>query len=341
MRDVNLATNLYAVKQCLGIQSESIEHDQAIKIQKLTSMQSARQDCLAFCTKRQHTSLGNCKASVIIADHALCERYSGQAKLIAHENPVLAFTLLLEHYYGGRQEAGSRHPSSQCHPESHIDDTAVISANVVIEAHAVIESNVSVGPGSYIGEGVTIQSGTVIHPNVTIYQDSCIGKNCILHSGCVIGSDGFGYATEKGNWRKILHIGRAVLGDEVEIGANTCIDRGMLDDTEVHCGTKIDNLVHIAHNVVVGKSGAIAGLSGIAGSTVIGKNFRMGGHSGINGQIALGDNIIVGGGTMITNSIKDSGFYIGIMPAQTHKNWARSALAIKDTGIKKTKDSAK
>ena len=341
MRDVNLATNLYAVKQCLGIQSESIELDQAVKIRKLASVQNASVDCLAFCTKRHRAKLSDCKASVIIVEQALCEGYNGQAKLIVHPNPSLAFTMLLEHFYHPKQQTGSKHTTSQCHPESKVDDSAMIAANVVIEKHAVIEANVSIGAGSYIGEGVTIHSGTTIHPNVTIYHDSIIGRNCILHSGCVIGSDGFGYESDQGKWRKIPHIGRAVLGDEVEVGANTCVDRGMLDDTHIHSGTKLDNLVHIAHNVIIGECGAIAGQSGIAGSTVIGKHFRMGGHSGINGQIALGDNIIVGGGTMITNSIETPGFYIGVMPAQTHKNWARSALAIKDSGLKKVKDSPK
>ena len=160
-----------------------------------------------------------------------------------------------------------------------------------------------------------------------------IGKNSIIHNGFILGSDGFGYAPSDNGYVKIEQLGRLIIRNNVEIGAGCTIDRGALSDTEIHDGVKLDNQVHIAHNVILGENSAIAASCAIAGSTVIGKNFQMGGLSGVLGHLSVCDNVAVGAHTLITKDIKQSGNYAGIMPAQDHKDWANSSVFINKRGI--------
>jgi UDP-3-O-[3-hydroxymyristoyl] glucosamine N-acyltransferase len=156
-----------------------------------------------------------------------------------------------------------------------------------------------------------------------------IGQNSIIHPNSVLGSDGFGYAPDNLGYKKIEQLGKLIIGDSVEIGAGCTIDRGAIDHTEVHDGVKLDNQVHIAHNVILGKNSAIAASSAIAGSTVIGQNLQMGGLSGILGHLTVCDDVLIGAHTLITKNINDPGDYVGIMPAQEKKDWAKSSVFIK------------
>ena len=331
-----LSTTLKEVKQLLCMESAIDPKDEEIHIDKLSSLDSASSGSVSFCGKRMKEKLNSCQASVIILTPALAQQYQGEAKVLHHKNPELAFSILLESFFSEAQprDQAKVHVTAVCHAGAKIAESAQIGANAVIEDGAIIEDGVSIGPGCYVGSNTVIKRQAILHANATIYRNCVIGQGCIIHSGACIGVDGFGYVETDKGWKKITHIGRVVLGDNVEIGANTCIDRGMLDDTEIHQGTKIDNLCHIAHNVIIGERSAMAGCSGIAGSTTVGKNFRMGGSSGLNGQITVADNVIVGGGTSIMSSIKEPGMYIGVMPAQTQKDWARSAIAIRKSGKK-------
>jgi len=156
-----------------------------------------------------------------------------------------------------------------------------------------------------------------------------IGKNTIIHFNSILGSDGFGYAQEKNEYIKIEQLGKLIVGDNVEIGAGCTIDRGAIDNTEIHNGVKLDNQVHIAHNVVLGENSAIAASCAIAGSTIIGRNLQMGGLSGILGHLNIADDVFIGAHTLITKSINKAGNYVGIMPAQNQKDWAKSSVFIK------------
>lgn len=331
-----LNTTLKDVKKLLCMESAISPKDESVRIEKLSSLDSAGPGSISFCGKRMKQKLDSCQASVVILTPELAEQYHGKASVLCHENPEFAFSILLEQFCREKKSSnlGEVHTSAVCHAGAKIAGSAQIGANAVIDDGAVIEEGVSIGPGCFVGKNTVIKQQAKICANVTIYHDCIIGQSCIIHSGACIGVDGFGYVETGEGWKKIIHIGRVVLGDDVEIGANTCIDRGMLDDTEIHQGTKIDNLCHIAHNVVIGEHSAMAGCSGIAGSTTVGKNFRMGGSSGLNGQITVADNVVVGGGTKIMSSIKAPGFYIGVMPAQPQKDWARSAIAIRNIGRK-------
>ena len=192
-----------------------------------------------------------------------------------------------------------------------------------------IGKDVSIGANVVIGPNCVIGNNVIIKSNCWLVQDVEIGDFSVIHNGSVLGSDGFGYAPSKDGYVKIEQLGKLVIGKNVEIGASCTIDRGALDNTEIHDGVKLDNQIQIAHNVVLGENSAIAASCAIAGSTVIGKNFQMGGLSGVLGHLSICDDVTIGAHTLITKSINDSGNYIGIMPAQKQKDWAKSSVFIK------------
>jgi UDP-3-O-[3-hydroxymyristoyl] glucosamine N-acyltransferase len=192
-----------------------------------------------------------------------------------------------------------------------------------VDDSAVIGTNVYIGPECKIGKN------SVIHANSSLAMNVEIGKNTIIHFNSILGSDGFGYAPQKDGYIKIEQLGKLIIGDNVEIGAGCTIDRGAIDNTEIHNGVKLDNQVHIAHNVILGEHSAIAASCAIAGSTTVGKNLQMGGLSGILGHLNIADNVSIGAHTLITKSIDKPGNYVGIMPAQEQKDWAKSSVFIK------------
>ena len=192
-----------------------------------------------------------------------------------------------------------------------------------------MDDSVIIGPNVYIGPECKIGRNSILHANTSLVMNVEIGKHTIVHSNAVLGSDGFGYAPDKKGYIKIEQLGKLIIGDNVEIGAGCTIDRGAIEDTEIHDGVKLDNQVHVAHNVILGENSAIAASCAIAGSTIIGKNLQMGGLSGILGHLEIADDVFIGAHTLITKSIKKSGNYVGIMPAQEHNDWAKSSVFIK------------
>jgi UDP-3-O-[3-hydroxymyristoyl] glucosamine N-acyltransferase len=208
-------------------------------------------------------------------------------------------------------------------------DNPIIHPSAIISNESKIGQDVSIGANVVIGPNCIIGNNVIIKANCSIVQDVEIGNHTVIHNGTVLGSDGFGYAPSKDGYVKIEQLGKLVIGKNVEIGASCTIDRGALDNTEIHDGVKLDNQIQIAHNVVLGANSAIAASCAIAGSTVIGKNFQMGGLSGVLGHLSICDDVIVGAHTLITKSINESGNYIGIMPAQKQKDWAKSSVFIK------------
>ena len=326
-----LETNPAEIKSVLGMTCLAGD-ESSVKITELSSLESATSSSLCFCTERMQKALKTTKAGVIILTPELAENYTGSAEKIVHKNPTHAFAQLLAHFYAEANPSPGIDPTATYDPSAEIHQDAYIGPNVVIGAEAIIKAGVVIHAGTVVGKRVVVNKKTLIHPNVTIYDSVTIGAHCIIHSGAVIGSDGFGYAVHQQTWQKIPHISSVHIHDSVEIGANTCIDRGMLDNTIIGSGTKIDNHVHIAHNVVIGAHCAIAGCVGIAGSTTIGNHVRIGGHVGVNGQITICDHAVIGGGTNVTGQIKTPGLYVGIMPIQPHKNWAKSSIAIKKFG---------
>ena len=206
--------------------------------------------------------------------------------------------------------------------ESVMPRKAEVSSLAYVADSARIGQNVSIAPFAYIGDNVVIGDDTIINPHVTIYHDCKVGARCILHAGCVVGADGFGFAPQAEGYEKIPQIGIAIIEDDVELGANTCIDRATMGATVVKRGAKIDNLVQVAHNVVVGSHTVIAAQSGIAGSTKIGQWCMLGGQTGVTGHITVGDRVKVGGSSSITGNVRDDKVLFGY-PAIDHAKFAR------------------
>lgn len=218
-----------------------------------------------------------------------------------------------------------------------IGDNSFVSQSSAIDDYVIIGQNTKIGerchihPGVVIGDNVIIGDDVIIYPNVVIYDKVIIGNNCTFHAGAVIGSDGFGYAPDSAKkWHKIPQVGGVIIGNKVEIGANTTIDSGTLSPTIIKDGVIIDNLVQIAHNVEIGEHSAIAACAGIAGGTKIGKHCQIGGASNIIGQIEIADYSAVGGATTVTKSITEPGVYFSIYPFSSYKDWARNAAHVRN-----------
>jgi UDP-3-O-[3-hydroxymyristoyl] glucosamine N-acyltransferase len=281
-------------------------------VNNIATLQNANKDSISFlANKKYQKHIKTTSANAVIVSTSF--EIDNRLNYLLSKDPYIAYAKLTTLFKESIFELDNPiiHPSAIISNESKIGQDVSIGANVVI------------GPNCIIGNNVIIKA------NCSIVQDVEIGNYTVIHNGTVLGSDGFGYAPSKDGYVKIEQLGKLVIGKNVEIGASCTIDRGALDNTEIHDGVKLDNQIQIAHNVVLGANSAIAASCAIAGSTVIGKNFQMGGLSGVLGHLSICDDVIVGAHTLITKSINESGNYIGIMPAQKQKDWAKSSVFIK------------
>ncbi len=222
------------------------------------------------------------------------------------------------------------HPAAWVSPHAIVAATASIGANASIDAEAVIGEHVVIKPGVVIGRGVVIGDHSLIHANVSIYDYCVLGQRCIIHSGAVIGADGFGFANEKGQWIKIPQTGRVLIGDDVEIGANTSIDRGALADTIIEEGVKLDNQIQIGHNCHIGAHTAMAGCVGVAGSAKIGKYCTFGGAAMVLGHLTIVDNVHISSASMVSRSILEPGQYTGFYPLAKNADWEKTAAIVRN-----------
>jgi UDP-3-O-[3-hydroxymyristoyl] glucosamine N-acyltransferase len=206
---------------------------------------------------------------------------------------------------------------------------AGVHASAVLAPGVKLGAGVSIGPGCVIGEAVSIGDGCCLYPRVVVYPGCRIGARAIIHSGAVIGADGFGVAPDDGRWVKMPQTGGVVIGDDVEIGANTTIDRGAMDDTVIGDGVKLDNQIQIGHNCRIGAHTAMAGCSGIAGSTSVGSRCMIGAGARILGHLSICDGAQVSAGTVISRSIRKPGIHTGLFPAEEHRSWARNAAVVR------------
>jgi UDP-3-O-[3-hydroxymyristoyl] glucosamine N-acyltransferase len=261
------------------------------------------------------------KASAIIVD----ESFPALEKpLLRTRNPQLAYARAVELFYRAPQYPAGVHPAAFVHPSAHLGKNASIAAGVVIDADVTIGENCTLLPYVVIYRDVKIGDNFFAHSHVSIRENSQIGNNVLLHNGVVIGSDGFGFAKdEEGRWRKIPQSGKVVIEDDVEIQANSCIDRATLGETRIRRGTKIDNLVQVGHNCIVGENSMLCAQVGLAGSTELGKNVILAGQVGVAGHCVIGDNAIATAQSGIPNSV-DPGKLISGYPAIDNKQWLRS-----------------
>lgn len=280
------------------------------------------------------------KAGVMVLSHD-DPKLDGRP-VIRVENPRAAFAALLELFRAPEEI------ERVISPLAYIAPTAKIGSNVAVQPFAVIEDGAEIGDGSiiyphvYVGKRVKIGKDCIVYPSVTIREDCVLGNRVILQAGSVIGGDGFGYVTQNGKHSKVLQTGNVVLQDDVEIGNNTCIDRATVDSTIVGKGTKIDNLVHLGHNDILGENCLVVAHVGISGSVTVGNNVTFAGQVGTVGHITIGDNCVFGGKTGITNNIPANSFMAGF-PAMPHKEWLRQEANLRKIGdlIKRVKDLEK
>ncbi|MBF7729709.1 UDP-3-O-(3-hydroxymyristoyl)glucosamine N-acyltransferase [Pseudomonas sp. N040] len=306
----------------------SLSGDATLSITGLAALQEAGAGQLSFLANPQYRKyLATTQAAAVLLTVADAEGFTGNALVVA--NPYLAYGQL-SHLFDRKPRAPAGvHPSAVIAPDALVDSTASIGPGVVIESAAQIAAGVTIGAHCVIGARSQIGANGWLAPRVTLYHDVRIGQRVVIQSGAVIGGEGFGFANENGVWQKIAQIGGVCIGDDVEIGANTTIDRGALADTLIGNGVKLDNQIMIAHNVQVGDHTAMAGCVGISGSTKIGKHCMIAGGVGMVGHIEVCDNVFVTGMTMVTRSISEPGAYSSGTAMQPAAEWKKSVTRLR------------
>ncbi|MBN8441766.1 MAG: UDP-3-O-(3-hydroxymyristoyl)glucosamine N-acyltransferase [Thauera sp.] len=297
--------------------------DGALQVRRVATLDQAGEGDLAFLANPKYLSrLKTSQAAAVIVGHKARDAVTDRPRIVA-DDPYLYYARVAAVFNPPQAAVAGIHPTASV--ASAIPASVQIDAGVVVEADVELGENVIIGAGCSIGRGSRIGAGSRLAPRVVVYPGSVVGRDCIIHSGAVIGSDGFGFAREKdGRWVKIPQMGRVVIGDDVEIGANTTIDRGALDDTVIGRGAKLDNLIQIAHNVQIGEDTAIAGCVGIAGSTTIGARCMIAGGVGISGHLSIADDVVVSAATVVVKSIHKPGVYTSTLPMQPHADWVRN-----------------
>lgn len=289
------------------------------------TLQNATTDDISFLANSKYRHyLKDTAAGCVIVSPADVAEVNTNALVVADTYVAYAKTASL--LYPEQQDEVGIHPTAVIGSNTLIADTSSIAAHVVIGANVVIGEHVSIGPGCIVENGVVIGANSRLVANVTICRKVRIGERVKIHPGVVIGADGFGIANDKGRWLKIPQVGSVIIGDDVEIGANTTIDRGAIDDTIISDGVKLDNQIQIGHNCVVGEHTVIAGCVGIAGSTRIGANCAIGGGTGIAGHIEIVDGVQLTGMSMVTKSITVAGSYSSGIPAEPTREWHRNVI---------------
>jgi UDP-3-O-[3-hydroxymyristoyl] glucosamine N-acyltransferase len=298
------------------------------RLSGIATLQSAAPGDLSFFTQGKFRShLATTAASAVIVSRS--ERGATALPRIVCEDSYAAYARAAEAFYPPPPPRAGVHPSAVVEPGASVSSSAEVGPGCHIAAEARIGERVILGAGCAIGRAAQIGADTRLHARVSVYHGCIIGERCIVHSGAVIGADGFGMAAEAGQWRKIPQVGRVVVGDDVEIGANTTIDRGALDDTVIEQGVKLDNQIQVGHNVRIGAHSALAGCVGIAGSARIGRRCTVGGGAVILGHLELGDDVHISAATVVTRSVRKAGRYAGLYPMQEQARWARSAALVK------------
>jgi UDP-3-O-[3-hydroxymyristoyl] glucosamine N-acyltransferase len=291
----------------------------------LATLAGAGPDEVSFLSSKKYLSqLGNTRAAAVILhpDHlADCPVDS-----LACDDPYLAFARISGLFDRSPQPPTGIHPAAVVAPDAVVGKDVSIGPNVIVEAGAIIGAGVQLGANVYVGHDSRVGAGSLLHPGVVLYRDVHLGERCIVHSQTVLGSDGFGFAPGPDGWEKIHQLGGLRVGNNVEIGACTTIDRGALDHTIIEDGVILDNQVHIAHNCRIGKNTAIAGCTGLAGSSIIGANCTIAGAVGVAGHLEICDGVHLTGMSMATKSITEPGVYSSGTPMASNREWRKNAV---------------
>ena len=317
-----MLVTLGEISQLVGAE---LSGDPGRRISGVATLQNAGDGELSFLANRRYYSyLKNTKASAVLLSEK--DKQHSPVDTLVVKDPYLSYVKILRHFHQSPEQVAGVHASAVISENANIDPSCHVGANVVIGDGVNIKENVYIGPGCVLDNHVMLGSGCRLVANVTLCHHVNLGNNVLLHPGVVIGADGFGIVEEDGRWLKIPQLGSVLLGDDVEVGANTTIDRGALEDTIIEEGVKIDNQVQIGHNVNVGAHTAIAGCAALAGSVKIGKRCRIGGGACINGHIEIADDVTITGMSGVANSIKEAGLYSGAMTTTDNRTWLKNTI---------------
>lgn len=314
--------------------SRMLGRAETVSVVSFAPLSHARPEHVAFLAQskyRDAAKASNAGALVLTqADYdAMYGTEEAQRAVIITSNPYAWFAWALQIMTARVQPSTGVDPRACVHPEAKVAASAVVDPCAVIAKGAVIGERTHVCSGAYVGEHVQVGEDTIIYPNAVIYHGCKVGDRVILHSGCVIGADGFGFAPFAGEWVKIPQVGAVTIGDDVEVGANTTIDRGALEDTVIGKGTKLDNQIQIGHNGKIGEHTVMAACTGVAGSTSIGSHVMVGGAANINGHISIPDASIVGPASTITHWDDRCKQMMGFFPAQDRRTFEKTAVLLK------------
>jgi UDP-3-O-[3-hydroxymyristoyl] glucosamine N-acyltransferase len=306
-----------AVRFGLGLHGEP-----SLRISRVATLSHAEAGALSFLANpRYRKQLESTRATAVLVGQEDVQRCPVAA--LIDPNPYLAYARIAALLHPQAPAQAGIHPSAVVSAGARIADSASVGPLAVIEDEAEIGARAFVGPGCIVQRGARIGADSQLLARVSLYPGVRIGQRCILHAGAVIGADGFGFATQAGTWVKVPQVGSVQIGDDVEVGANTTIDRGAIDDTVVEHGVKLDNQIQVGHNVTIGAHSAIAGCVGISGSTTIGRRCMIGGGVGIAGHLTIADDVVVTGCSLVSASIRHAGSYSSGMPTVETRLWRR------------------
>ncbi|EJG0910298.1 UDP-3-O-(3-hydroxymyristoyl)glucosamine N-acyltransferase [Vibrio parahaemolyticus] len=301
--------------------------DESLVVGRVAPMDKAQEGDVTFLSNPKYAKhLSECKATVVMVKAEHKDQCASNALVVA--DPYVAFARVVQAMDTTPKPAEDIAPSAVIASDVKMGENVAIGANAVIETGVELGDNVVIGAGCFIGKNAKLGNNTKLWANVTIYHEVSLGDDCLVQSGTVIGSDGFGYANDKGEWIKIPQLGSVRIGNRVEIGACTTIDRGALEDTIIEDNVILDNQLQIAHNVQIGYGTVMPGGTIVAGSTKIGKYCQIGGASVLNGHITIADGVAITGMGMVMRSIEEKGLYSSGIPLQTNREWRKTATRV-------------
>jgi UDP-3-O-[3-hydroxymyristoyl] glucosamine N-acyltransferase len=307
--------------------------DPAVRVSHVATLAQATEGSLSFlANSRYRKHLSNTRASAVVVSSDDADACPVAA--LVDTNPYLAYARIATLMYPTSPAPAGIHPSAVVATGARIAPSALVGPFCVVEAGAVLGERVQIGAGCSILADVQIGDDTQLMPRVTLYAAVSIGARCLLHSGVVIGADGFGFAADAGTWAKVPQVGSVRIGDDVEIGANTTVDRGAIGDTIIDNGVKLDNQIQVGHNVVIGAHTAIAACTGISGSTILGRRCMIGGMVGFAGHLNIADDVTVTGCSLVSASIRNPGSYSSGMPTVETRAWRRMVAHLRRFGEK-------
>ncbi|MDR0823928.1 MAG: UDP-3-O-(3-hydroxymyristoyl)glucosamine N-acyltransferase [Prevotella sp.] len=316
----------FTAQQIATVLNGTIEGDSSIVVNNFSKIEDGKPGTLTFLANPKYTHyIYTTDASIVLVNNDFVAEQPIKATLIRCFNAYAALAMLLEMVEKSKPQKTGIEPMSYIAESAALGDNVYVGAFSYIADKAKIGNNTKIYPQSYIGDNVTIGDNTIIYPGVKIYHSCVVGNDCIIHSGAVIGSDGFGFAPEDGVYKKIPQMGIVRIEDEVEIGANTTIDRAVMDATIIHKGVKLDNLIQVAHNVEIGENTVMAAQVGISGSTKVGKQCMLGGQVGLGGHITIGDSANIGAQSGIISNIESEAKILG-SPAIPVRNFFKSSV---------------